>query len=124
MFDDGSIVTTMLVIWIASSCRIREVPVEIQESFGFSCLAQCGQHPPLAKSLKGLGSGVVELVEAFDGDAYRTVYTVRLETAIYVLHCFKKKSKSGIKTPQNEIDLVKRRLRDAEADYAKRQIGE
>lgn len=56
--------------------------------------------------------------------AYRAVYTVRFEKAVYVLHSFRKKSKSGIKTPQTEIELIKRRLRDAEADYAARQGGE
>jgi len=96
----------------------------VQEAFGFGLyLAQTGQHPLGAKPLKGLGSGVVELVESFDGNAYRAVYTVRFETALYVLHCFKKKSKSGIGTPQTDIELIKRRLRDAEADYIGRQTG-
>lgn len=70
--------------------------------------------------LKGIGGGMVELVENFDGDTYRTVYTVRFELAVYVLHAFKKKSKHGIKTPQSDIELIKRRLKDAEADYAAR----
>jgi phage-related protein len=55
---------------------------------------------------------------AFDGDTYRAVYTVRFGDAVYVLHAFKKKSKRGVKTPQHDIDLVKRRLKDAEQDYA------
>jgi len=63
---------------------------------------------------------MVELVKNFDGDTYRTVYTVRFELAVYVLHAFKKKSKHGIKTPQSDIELIKRRLKDAEADYAAR----
>ncbi len=61
---------------------------------------------------------MVELIEDFDGDSYRAVYTVRFETSVYVLHCFKKKSKRGIKTPQSEVDLIKRRLRDAEAYHS------
>ena len=81
-------------------------------------LAQTGQHPPSAKLLKGLGSGAVELVDDFDGDTYRTVYSVRFETAMYVLHAFKKKSKQGIRTPKSDIELIKRRLKDAEADNA------
>ena len=60
----------------------------------------------------------MELVEDFDGDTYRAVYTARFETAVYVLHCFK--SKSGIKTPQSDIELIKRRFRDAEADHTAR----
>ena len=97
----------------------KDAYVVLQEEFGFELfLAQTGQHPPSAKPLKGISSGVVELVEDYDGDTYRAVYTVRFETAVYVLHCFKKKSKSGIKTPQSDIELVKRRLRDAEAHHA------
>jgi len=89
----------------------------VQDAFGFELfLAQTGQHPPSAKPLKGFPGGTVELIEDFDGDTYRAIYTVRFETAVYVLHAFKKKSKRGIKTPQSDIDLVKRRLRDAEAD--------
>ena len=110
------------LLWIASSRKdYGEFPPGVQEVFGFELfLAQTGQHPPSAKMLKGFGSGVVELVEDFDGDTYRAVYTARFETAVYVLHCFKKKSKSGIKTPQIEIDLVKKRFRDAETDHAAR----
>lgn len=97
----------------------------MQETFGFGLyLAQTGLHPLGAKPLKGLGGGIVELVEALDGDAYRAVYTVRFDSAVYVLHCFKKKSRSGIKTPHIELELIRRRLRDAEADYGARQRGE
>ena len=63
---------------------------------------------------------MVELVDDFDGDTYRAVYTVRFESAVYVLHAFKKKSKQGIKTPQGDIELIKQRLKDAQADYAAR----
>jgi phage-related protein len=70
--------------------------------------------------LKGLGSGVVEVVEDFDGDTYRAVYTVRFSKVVYVLHAFMKKSKRGIKTPKTDIDLIKQRLRDAEHDYEQR----
>src|SRR5262249_59214587 len=83
-------------------------------------LVQTGQHPPAAKPLKGLGSGVVELVEDFDGDTYRAVYTVRFSSVVYVLHAFMKKSKRGIKTPKTDVDLIKQRLRDAEDDYRQR----
>ena len=93
----------------------------MQDNFGFELfLAQTGQHPPSAKLLKGLGSGVVELVDDFDGNTYRAVYTVRFASAVYVLHAFKKKSKQGIKTPQGDIELIKQRLKDAQADYAAR----
>lgn len=110
------------LLWIASSKRdFREFPSRVQDGFGFELyLAQTGQHPPSAKPLKGMGSGVVKLVENFDGDTYRAVYTVRFSDAVYVLHAFKKKSKRGIKTPQGDIDLIKRRMKDAEQDHAER----
>lgn len=108
--------------WIGSSRKdYMTFPQSVQETFGFELyLAQTGQHPPSAKPLKGLGSGVVELIEAFDGDAYRAIYTVRFASAVYVIHAFKKKSKTGIKTPQSDIDLIKARLKDAEADHKDR----
>jgi phage-related protein len=98
-----------------------EFPARVQDGLGFELfLAQTGQHPPSAKPLKGLGGGTIELVVDFDGDTYRAVYTVRFAEAVYVLHAFKKKSKRGIATPKGDIDLIKRRLRDAEADHAAR----
>ncbi|NJM35568.1 MAG: hypothetical protein HC850_13690 [Rhodomicrobium sp.] len=109
--------------WVGSSWKdYREFPPAVQDAFGFELfLAQTGQHPPSAKPLKGITGGVVELVDNFDGDTYRAVYTVRFEAAVYVLHAFKKKSKRGIKTPQSDIDLIKNRLRDAEADAVARK---
>jgi phage-related protein len=105
--------------WIGQSRKdYGEFPQKVREECGFALfLAQTGQHPPSAKVLKGLGAGTVELVENFDGDTYRTVYTVRFARAVYVLHAFKKKSKQGVKTPASDIALIKRRLRDAEAHY-------
>jgi phage-related protein len=93
----------------------------VQDNLGFELfLAETGQHPPSAKPLKGLGSGTVELVEDFGGDTYRAVYTVRFKEAVYVLHAFKKKSKRGAKTPQHDIDLIVKRLKDAVRDHAER----
>ena len=79
--------------WVGSSRKdYRDFPPRVQDRFGFELfLAQTGQHPPSAKLLKGLGSGVVELVDDFDGGTYRAVYAVRFELAIYVLHAFKKR---------------------------------
>jgi phage-related protein len=98
-----------------------EFPARVQDTFGFELfLVQTGQHPPSAKPLKGLGTGIVELVVDFDGDTFRSVYTVRFRESVYVLHAFKKKSKRGSKTPQSDIELIKRRLRAAEQDHAER----
>src|ERR1700722_10911470 len=110
------------LLWIASSkSGYRTFPPPAQDDLGCELfLAQTAQHPPSAKPLKGLGSGVVELVEDFDGDTYRAVYTVRFADAVYVLHAFKKKSKHGIKTPKSDIELIARRLKDAATDYEER----
>jgi phage-related protein len=114
------------LLWIASSRKdYAGFPPAVQETIGFELfLAQTGQHPPSAKPLKGLGGRVVEIIEEYEGNAYRAVYAVRFETAVYVLHCFNKKSKRGIKTPQSDVELVRRRLRDAETDFAQRRKGE
>ncbi len=83
--------------------------------------AQAGVRPDNAKPLKGFkGAGVLEVVENFDGDTYRAVYTVKLAGVVYVLHCFQKKSKKGIATPQATIDLIHQRLRVAELIHEKR----
>jgi phage-related protein len=110
------------LLWIGSSKRdYREFPARVQDTLGFELfLAQTGQHPPSAKPLKGFAGGTIELVEDFDGDTYRAVYTVRFREAVYVLHAFKKKSKKGIATPKSDIDLIRRRLRDAAFDYTER----
>lgn len=110
------------LLWVGSAKRdYCKFPPLVQDAFGFSLfLVQTGQHPPIAKPLKGFGGGVVELIEDHRGDAYRAVYTIRFGAAVYVLHAFKKKSKTGIKTPPAEIELVRRRLRDAEADHTQR----
>ena len=63
----------------------------------------------------------IEVIDNFDGDTFRAVYTVKLEGFVYVLHCFQKKSTKGIATPLREIELVKKRLADAERDYRERQ---
>ena len=83
--------------------------------FGYALyLAQAGGKHPAAKPLKGFGSaGVLEVVEDHQSGTYRAVYTVRLKDSVYVLHVFQKKSKTGIETPQKDIDLVKARLQTA-----------
>lgn len=102
--------------WLASSREdLSEFPSKVRDQFGYELfLAQTGEHPPSAKPFKGVGGGVVELIEYHDGDTYRAVYTVRLATAVYVLHAFKKKSKQGIKTPPRDVELIKKRLKVAE----------
>lgn len=110
------------VRWIGSSQKdIRAFPKAVREDVGYALWeAQQGRKAPRAKPLKGFqGADVVEIVEDYDGDSYRAVYTVRIREAIYVLHVFQKKSKSGIKTPQAELDRIRRRLRMAEEEAAR-----
>jgi phage-related protein len=80
----------------------------------------------LEKALRSLRedaiqTGLIEIVAPHNGDTYRAVYTVKFEDAVYVLHAFQKKSTKGIATPQREIDLIRRRLADAEQHYSERQ---
>ena len=98
---------------------LREFPDEVKQDIGYALFeAQKGRKPEAAKPMKGFGgAGVLEIIERFDGDTYRAVYTVRFREVVYVLHCFQKKSKSGIKTPQQDLDLIKQRLKAAEEDH-------
>ncbi|POA21037.1 addiction module toxin RelE [Pseudomonas sp. FW300-N1A1] len=101
------------LLWVGSSKKdLKQMPEGIQDVFGFALhLAQDGAKHPQAKPLKGFGgAGVLEVVEDFNTNTYRAVYTVRFKTAIYVLHCFQKKSTKGIETAQCDIELIKTRL--------------
>ncbi len=107
--------------WLGSAKRdLLRMPEEVQDTFGYALyLAQLGRKHPSAKPLKGFGSaGVLEVVEELRGDSYRAVYTVRFARAVYVLHCFQKKSRQGVATPKHEIDLIQSRLKAAESHAA------
>ncbi|MBR8832656.1 MAG: type II toxin-antitoxin system RelE/ParE family toxin [Stigonema ocellatum SAG 48.90 = DSM 106950] len=106
--------------WIASALNdLKKFPEDVQDVMGYALdLAQHGQKHPDAKPLHGFfGAGVLEIVDDFDGDTYRAIYTVKFEGVIYLLHSFQKKSKHGIATPQQDIELVKKRLKIAQDDY-------
>ena len=107
------------VQWVGSSkSDLKRYPDAVQDRMGFAIYqAQAGLRHRNAKPLKGFGSGVLEVVTRHDGDTFRAVYTVRFETAVYVLHAFQKKARRGIATPKQELDLVRRRLRVAEQHY-------
>lgn len=110
------------VHWLGSSKQdLREFPHEVRWEIGGALWqAQLGGKAPSAKPLKGFGgSGVLEIVSDFDGDTFRAVYTVRFARAVYVLHVFQKKSRRGIATPRGDLDLIRRRLRQAGEDYEK-----
>ena len=101
------------VHWVGSSRRdLKTFPRETQR----------GEEYPSVKALKGFGGrSILEIVAIAAAGTYRTVYTVRFQEAIYVLHAFQKKSKKGIATPQTELELIRKRLLDAEQDYRRRQ---
>jgi len=104
------------VVFVGSSRRdLRAFPAVARREIGQALFeAQLGDHPAGAKSLKGFGSGVLEIRERTAGEAYRAVYTVRFEEVLYVLHVFQKKSTKGIATPKLHLDLIRQRLRQAE----------
>ena len=104
--------------WIGSSHKdLMALPVVVRRFFGFALsLAQSGDEHDAAKVLKGFGgAGVLEVVEDDMGGTYRAVYTVKFAEAVFVLHCFQKKSKRGITTPKAEMDIIQARLKIAEA---------
>ncbi len=105
--------------WVGSAKKdLLALPDEVIDNIGYALGAvQLGATPTLAKPWKGEGSGVLELVENFRGDTFRAVYTVRFSHAVYVLHCFQKKSPSGIRTAQSDIDLIHERLKLAQQHY-------
>ena len=108
------------VRWIGGSKEdLSGFPPEVRWRVGGAIWqAQLGSKAPYAKPLKGFGdAGVLEIVDDFDGDTFRAVYTVRFARAVYVLHAFQKKSRRGIATPKNELSLVRQRLRRAIKDY-------
>jgi phage-related protein len=107
------------VEWVGSSKRdFLEFPEPVIGEMGNALgVAQFGGKHPSAKPWKGLGSGIFEIVEDFDGDTYRAIYTVRFREAVYVLHAFQKKSPRGIRTARGDVELVEQRLKAAREDY-------
>ncbi len=105
--------------WVGSAkADLMAFPEPVIDDIGYALgVAQLGGKHPDAKPWKGEGAGVLEIVERFDGDAYRAIYTVRFEGALYVLHAFQKKSPSGIKTDKRDQDMVRERLKRAQAHY-------
>src|SRR5258708_20873780 len=105
--------------WVGSSKKdLLAFPSAVVDDFGYALsVVQHGGTPPSAKAWRGEGPGVFELIEEHRGDAFRAVYTVRFEQAVYVLHCFQKKSTSGVRTARQDVSLIHQRLRTAQTDY-------
>lgn len=113
--------TSKPLFWIGNSRKdLRLFPEEVKLTMGFALWqAQTGGMHVDAKPLKGFGgTGILEVVDDYDGNTYRAVYTVKFAGVVYVLHAFQKKSKTGKKTPMHEINLIQQRLKRAENAYA------
>ena len=109
--------------WVGSTLQdLKSFPPEVRSHIGYALYAaQSDEMDPSAKPLKGFGgANILEIVAPFAGDTWRAVYTVRFQDAVYVLHAFQKKSKSGISTPRKEIKLIHQRLAAAAKDHAER----
>ena len=113
------------VEWVGSSWTdLKGFPGPVRNRVGVAIFqAQIGLRHRDAKPMKGFGSGVLEVVARHEGDSFRTAYTVRFKAAIYVLHAFQKKSRRGIGTPKQALDLMRSRLRVAERHYRKHYGG-
>ncbi len=106
--------------WIGSSKKdFIAFPKAVRKEMGHALyMAQEGGKHKNAKPLKGFkGASILEIVEEDGSGTYRTMYTVQFAEVVYVLHAFQKKSKTGIKTPKQEIDLVEIRLKWAQQKY-------
>ncbi len=115
--DDDEQETPVLrpLVWVGNSKRnLQAFPKGAQKIIGDELqLIQFGGMPKDAKPFRGVGSGVIEIALRYEGDAYRTVVAVQLGERIYVLHAFQKKSKKGIATPKQDVELIKQRYAEA-----------
>jgi phage-related protein len=111
------------VFWVGSSkSDFLGFAEPVRRKMGYALgVAQRGGKHPRAKPWKGEGPGVFEIVEDWDGDAFRAIYTVRFEEAVYVLHAFQKKSPSGVRTAGRDIDLVRARMRRVQAERERQE---
>ena len=114
------------IVWIGSSRKdLKSFPDDVKRVIGYALYqAQTGGKALSAKPLSGFGSaGVLEIIQDYQTDAFRAVYTVKFGEFVYVLHAFQKKSKKGVSIPRPDITLIKARLKTAEEDYKSRQAS-
>ena len=113
------------MVWVGSSRKdLRAFPEPVQDHMGYALyVAQRGGRHRDTKTLSGFGgAGVVEVVKDFRGDTFRAVYTLCYAGAVYVLHTFQKKSKTGRETPRRDIELIRQRLREAEQSAKEKAV--
>ncbi len=101
------------ISWIkAARKNFEQFPEDVQSDMRDALtLAAEGQMSGKAKPFKGLEGGVFEIASRHRGDAFRAIYAVKIDADIWVIHAFQKKSKSGVKTPRAEIDVIRERLK-------------
>jgi len=110
------------LVWIGSSKKdLISLPEKARKTFGQALMfAQKGTTHNKAKVLQGFGgASVLEIIEMDESGTYRAIYTVKIKDAVFVLHVFQKKSKQGIKTPKEDMDVIHSRLKQAQ-DYFKK----
>jgi len=112
--------------WMGSALDdLRALPDEPRRVFGYAIhLAQLGQHHRAAKRMKGEFAGLIEVVDDFDGDTYRAIYTAKLAGVVYVLHVFQKKSTRAIATPKPHLAIIRARWQRAKAHYVAQYAGQ
>lgn len=108
--------------WLGDSKKIlMRFPKAVVQEMGYALyLAQAGEYYAKSKLFKGCGSGVYEIATSYDKNAYRAIYIINLGNTVYVVHCFQKKAKQGIKTPKEEVDIIKQRLKLLIAEVKRR----
>jgi phage-related protein len=113
------------LFWIGSAKRdLLAFPETVRDEIGAALsVAQFGGKHPKAKPWKGEGPSLLEVVEDYRGDTFRALYTVRFDGAVYVLHAFRKKSPTGIKTAKSDVELIRQRVKTAHEDYEARYGG-
>jgi phage-related protein len=106
------------IAWVRAARRaFEEFPITVQRRMGRALdVAARGEMAEIARPLRGLGSGVFEIALAYRSDAYRAVYAVKRGAPVWVIHAFQKKSRTGIKTPKQDIELIRQRLRRLQED--------
>lgn len=119
MSDERKLPEMKPVVWIGDTRRVvKSFPKVVRRTVGRALeLAQMGEKHPASKPWKGEGPGIFEIVEDDQGSTYRALYTVRFADVIYALYAFQKKSKEGIKTPKQNVENVRARLKAARRHY-------
>lgn len=113
--------STRPIGWVRAARKaFAAFPADVQEDMAYAlAIAAAGGKADIAKPMKGLGSGVMEIALSYPGDAYRAVYVTEIAGSLWVVHAFQKKSKTGIQTPRHEIDLIRDRIRHLRAELTR-----